>query len=168
MSPDWGWGTLGASVSTTYVDKYTAIANDTGLAEPLTVGIEVADRAINKWRTTASLSWASESWSARWTARYLSGLTESCNPDLTEAGAVCSNPNSDLSGGTNHLGATTFHDLRVNWKLPVSFDFTLSAGVNNIFGKDPPICVSCSLNGYDAGTYDLPGRYSYVQAGVRF
>lgn len=168
MSPDWGWGTLGASLSTTYVDKYSAVANDTGLAEPLTVGVEVADRAINKWRTTASLSWASESWSARWTARYLSGLTENCNPDLTGAGAVCSNPNADLSGGTNHLGATTFHDLRVNWKLPVSFDFTLSAGVNNLFAKDPPICVSCSLNGYDAGTYDLPGRYSYVQAGVRF
>ncbi len=168
MSPEWGFGTLGASLSTTYVDKYSAVANDTGLAEPLTVGVEVNDRAINKWRTTASLSWASESWSVRWTARYLSGLTENCNPDLTGAGAVCSDPLPDLSGGTNHLGATTFHDLRVNWKLPVSFDFTLSAGVNNLFAKDPPICVSCSLNGYDAGTYDLPGRYSYVQAGVRF
>lgn len=166
-SPEWGFGTLGASVQTTYVDKYTSV-NENGEAEPLTVGVETADRAINKWRTTASLNWASEAWSARWTARYLSGLTERCNPDLTEVGAVCSDPNAAGTGGFNHLGATTFHDARVNWKLPTAFDFTLSAGVNNIFGKDPPICVSCSLNGYDAGTYDLPGRYSYVQASVKF
>jgi iron complex outermembrane recepter protein len=175
-SPEWGFGTLGASVQTTFVDKYSAIAvivdplggPDTRLAEPLEVGREVGDRAINKWRTTASLSWALESFSARWTARYLSSLTEACNPDFTEIGAVCSDKNAAGTGGTNHLGATTYHDLRVNWKLPVSFDFTLSAGVNNLFAKDAPICVSCSLNGYDAGTYDLPGRYSYVQAGVKF
>ena len=33
----------------------------------------------------------------------------------------------------------------------------LALVVNNIFGEDPPVCYSCSLNGYDAGTYDLPG-----------
>lgn len=168
FGPEWGFGTLGASVQTTYVDKYRAVASDSGLSEPLGVGIEVTDRAIPEWRTTASLSWASGPWSARWTARYISGLDEACNPDLTGAGAVCSSPNSDLSGGSNHLGATTFHDVRLNWKLPVSFDFTLSGGVNNVFSKDPPICVSCSLNGYDASTYDLPGRFTYIQASMKF
>ncbi|UXI68221.1 TonB-dependent receptor [Tahibacter amnicola] len=167
-SPEWSWGTWTAGLATTYTDEYESVATDTGLAEPLTVGVETTDRAIPEWRTTATLGWAVESFSARWTSRYVSSLTESCNPDLTEVGAVCSNPNADLSGGTNHLGGTTFHDVRVNWKLPVDFDFTLSAGVNNLFAKDPPICVSCSLNGYDASTYDLPGRFSYISANLKF
>jgi len=37
-----------------------------------------------------------------------------------------------------------------------------------VFAKDPPICVSCSLNGYDASNYDLPGRYGYVSANIKF
>ncbi|WP_295941646.1 TonB-dependent receptor, partial [uncultured Xanthomonas sp.] len=46
---------------------------------------------------------------------------------------------------------------------------TLSGGVNNVFDKDPPICLSCSLNGYDASTYGIPGgRYLYVRADLKF
>ena len=41
-------------------------------------------------------------------------------------------------------------------------------GVNNLFDKDPPVCVSCSLNGYDAGTYDLPFRFWYVDVQYKF
>ncbi|MFO1517887.1 MAG: TonB-dependent receptor [Lysobacterales bacterium] len=168
VGPDFSFGRLGASLSTTYTDKYRAVATDSGLAEPLAVGIETADKGIPKWRTTLSVNWAVENWSASWTARYLSDMTEQCNADWTELGATCSNPLPDLSGGTNHIGATTFHDVRVNWKVPTSFDFTVSAGVNNVFAKDPPICVSCSLNGYDASNYDLPGRYGYVSANIKF
>ena len=45
---------------------------------------------------------------------------------------------------------------------------TASLGVNNLFDKDPPICLTCSLNGYDAGTYDLPGRFWYVSIDYKF
>jgi iron complex outermembrane receptor protein len=44
----------------------------------------------------------------------------------------------------------------------------LGVGLNNAFDEDPPICLSCSLNGYDAFTYDVPGMFWYVQAGYRF
>jgi iron complex outermembrane recepter protein len=41
--------------------------------------------------------------------------------------------------------------------------------VNNVFSKEPPICLSCTLNGYDASTYDMPGsRFVYGRAEVRF
>ena len=58
--------------------------------------------------------------------------------------------------------------MRVSWKLPVRYDMSISGGINNIFDKDPPVCVSCSLNGYDASTYDLPGRFTYIEASVKF
>lgn len=168
VGPAWSIGRLGANLSSTYTDKYKAVSVDSGLAEPLTVGIETTDKGLPKWRTSLSLNWALDNWSARWTARYLSELTERCNADWTANGATCSNPLPDLSGGTNHLGATTFHDVRVNWKVPTSFDFTVSAGVNNVFAKDAPVCVSCSLNGYDASNYDLPGRFWYASANFKF
>src|SRR5690606_11506896 len=152
-----GIGTFGASLQTTHVSDYEAIATDSGLPEPREVGIEVNDSAIPEWRTTASLKWSLGDVSLMWTARYISDLTEAC----TVVGTFdnCSN----ATAGTNHLGSTTFHDLRASWKLPTTLDFTIAGGVNNIGDKEPPICQSCSLNGYDASTYDLPGRYSYVE-----
>ncbi|MEO8010039.1 MAG: TonB-dependent receptor, partial [Dokdonella sp.] len=155
-------GTFGASLQSTYVDDYSAISNDSGLAEPRGVGIEVADSAIPEWRATASLKWSLESVSASWSARYISELTEDC----TTVGGFdnCSN----ASAGSNRLGATTFHDVRASWKLPTQVQLTISGGINNVFDKEPPICQSCSLNGYDASTYDLPGRFSYVEASVKF
>jgi len=168
VGPEWSWGHIGANWQITYTQDYKAVATDTGAAEPRAVGIEVTDSGIPKYRSTLSLSWGLADWSASWTMRYISDLTERCNPDLTAVGAVCSRPLPDLSGGTNHLGATTYHDVRVSWKLPVRYDMSISGGINNIFDKDPPVCVSCSLNGYDASTYDLPGRFTYVEASVKF
>ena len=156
-----GFGTLSASLQTTYLDKYIAVATDSGQAEPRTVGIEVADSGMPKWRTTARLNWGLGDWSAGWTVRYLSDLTEDC-------GGAADFPICNGPGSTHHLGATTYHDLRVSWAAPTALKLTISGGINNIFGKDPPICLSCSLNGYDASTYDLPGRFAYVEAGIKF
>ncbi|HOX72322.1 MAG TPA: TonB-dependent receptor [Dokdonella sp.] len=157
-----GIGTFGASLSATRVSSYEAIATDSGLSEPRVVGVEVNDSAIPKWRATARLNWTLGDVGVSWSARYISDLTEDC----TTVGSFdnCSN----AAAGSNHLGATTFHDLRASWKLPTDLNFTIAGGVNNITGKEPPICQSCSLNGYDASTYDLPGRYSYVEANIKF
>jgi iron complex outermembrane receptor protein len=171
IGPDFSFGRFGANWSTTYVSEYSAIASDSGLAEPLKVGVETTDKGIPKWRSTLGINWAIQNWSASWTMRYLSDMTEQCSVDWTANGATCSSPNADQDnnpGGTNHLGSTTFHDVRVNWKVPTHFDFTVSAGLNNVFAKDPPVCVSCSLNGYDASNYDLPGRFWYASANIKF
>ncbi|MCB1578223.1 MAG: TonB-dependent receptor, partial [Xanthomonadales bacterium] len=157
-----GIGTFGASLSATRVSSYEAIATDSGLTEPRVVGVEVNDSAIPDWRATARLSWSIKDVNVSWTARYTSDLTEDC--DQVGTFDNCSN----AAAGKNHLGSTTFHDLRASWKLPTELDLTIAGGINNITDKEPPICQSCSLNGYDASTYDLPGRYSYVEASVKF
>ena len=61
-----------------------------------------------------------------------------------------------------------YHDFRAGVTLPIPYKPELTAGVNNAFNAGPPTCVSCSLNGYDASNYDLPGRFAYVQATVKF
>lgn len=156
-----GIGTFNASLQTTYLRKYRAVATDSGQAEPRDVGIEVADSGMPKWRSTANLGWNLGAWTAGWTVRYYSDLTEDCGP-AADFG-ICNGPNS-----THHLGATTYHDVRLSWTVPMDLKLTVSGGVNNLFAKDPPVCLSCSLNGYDASTYDLPGRFSYVEATIKF
>jgi iron complex outermembrane receptor protein len=99
--------------------------------------------------------------------RYVSALTEDC----AAAGGfpICGGAaTAQFPDGSNRLGATTYHDVRASWNVPVSMPLTVSAGVNNVFAKDPPVCLSCSLNGYDASTYDLPGRFWYVEANLKF
>jgi iron complex outermembrane receptor protein len=169
LSPETGVGHFGVNWQITYTGEYLAVATDTGAAEPSAVGREVSDSGIPRIRSTLTANWALADWSASWTLRYLSSLKEDC------AGAagfpICSQPDNLGSGrtdGTHVLGATTFHDVRVSWKLPVRYDMSISGGINNMFAKDPPVCLSCSLNGYDASTYDLPGRFSYIEANIKF
>ena len=157
-----GIGTFGAVLQTTWLDSYRAVASDSGLAEPREPGIEVGDSGMPEWRATARLNWSLGSWSAGWAMRYLSDLTETCG-EATASFAVCDGPNS-----THHMGATTYHDLRASWTAPTELKLTIAGGVNNVFGKEPPLCMSCSLNGYDASTYDLPGRFSYLEASIKF
>jgi iron complex outermembrane recepter protein len=59
--------------------------------------------------------------------------------------------------------------VQVSWDKAFGVEkLKLALGVNNVFSEDPPICYSCSLNGYDAGTYDLPGTFWAVTARMGF
>jgi len=149
---------------TTYTEYYKIIASDTGLSEPKAVGVEVNDSGVPRWRSTLNLNWTIRQVTAGWTVRYLSSLREQCG-DATGT-EFC----SDNDSGTNKLNAVLYDDLRFSWMLPLplKYKLTLSGGVNNAFDTSPPICLSCSLNGYDASTYDLPGRFGYVEASMKF
>jgi len=167
QGPETSWGRPGINWQTTYVDKYQAVSTETGEAEPQGVGIEVTDSGISRIRSTLRLNWQIGAFNAMYAFRYLSGLTEDC----AAAGGfpVCPNPPSDhFPDGSHHLGGTTYDDVRVSWKVPTEMPFSVSAGINNLWDHDPPVCLSCSLNGYDASNYDLPGRFYYVEANFKF
>ena len=146
----------------TFVGRYEALGA-AGQKQPQEPGVEVADSSIPEWTSNATLSWNLSNWNASWTVRHISRLTEECGD--VAAFPICGNQVE----GTNELAATTFHDMQVGYKVDWMKGLQLSAGLNNVFDKDPPICLSCSLNGYDASTYDIPrGRYWYVRADLRF
>ncbi|WP_033835807.1 TonB-dependent receptor domain-containing protein, partial [Stenotrophomonas maltophilia] len=146
----------------TFVGRYEA-TGAAGQKQPQKPGVEVADSSIPEWTSNASIGWTMDRWSANWTVRHISELTENCGD--AAAFPVCSNQ----AAGTNTLSATTFHDMQVGYKIDWMKGLQLTAGLNNVFDKDPPICLSCSLNGYDASTYDIPrGRYWYLRADLRF
>lgn len=73
-----------------------------------------------------------------------------------------SEPEEALS--TNRLGSTVTIDVQVSFGPPQVERLQLTLGILNITDKDPPVCLSCSLNGYDPSTYDIPGRFGYIRA----
>lgn len=162
MLPESAAGRFAFSWQNTFVGRYEAVGG-AGQLQPRRPGIEVEDSAIPEWASTATLDWVRDAWNASWTTRHVSDLVEDCGNAVTFP--VC----SDQANGQNRLGSTTYHDLQMGYRFDWQQGLTVSAGVNNVFGKEPPICLSCSLNGYDASTYDIPrGRFWYLRADMKF
>lgn len=161
-SPEFGLGTFTVSFQSTYVDNYKATDIDGNVARRR-VGIEVDDSAIPEWQTNVQAGWHKGDFDAEWDIRYIGQVDELCNGDLEGL------PGCPTADAKRSLGATTYHDVQLGWNNVFTFEgLRLSAGVNNLFKKDPPICLTCSLNGYDAGTYDLPGRFWYASLDYKF
>ncbi len=164
LSQPLSFGHLSAALQATRVNDYKAVDN-LGLVAQRTVGIEVDNSAIPRWRANAQLGWGAGGWDVSWNMRFLSSVTESCgNAALTPVPGC-----SDAPGATHDLQSTLYHDVQVSWADPFSVTgLKVEAGVNNVFGTNPPICFTCTLNGYDAGTYDLPGAFWNVRAIYKF
>ncbi len=107
------------------------------------------DQAFPKWKAVGILDWDLEDFGASLTGRYIKAVKESLAAD-------------------NKLGSRFYVDMQLRWQSPSFADnFGFALGVNNLFDKDPPGCISCGLNNYDPGTYDVPGRYLYARASVK-
>lgn len=170
-------GRFRADWKSTYVNDYAA--TDTfGNEFSRAVGVEVNDSAIPRWQSNLSLGWLIGSLDLGWTMRFVSAVHERCSdafdndPELSlTALGLCSDPDPQHpERSRNRLGGVTYNDAYAGWNTKIGGQsMRLSLGVNNVFDKDPPEgCFSCSLNGYDPGTYDVPGRFYYLQATYRF
>jgi iron complex outermembrane receptor protein len=163
IGPLMGWGQPSASLQATRTIGYSIVDAD-GNRSQRTVGVEVEDSAIPDWQTNLQLGWNRADWNATWIVRYISAVDESCGNVAVTPATGC-----PTAAGTHTLGSTVYNDAQVSWNHSMGVDgLKLSVGANNIFNKSPPVCVTCSLNGYDAGTYDLPYRFWYVSADYRF
>ena len=157
------WGRLTASLQATAVIDYKAV-DAAGNVAQRQVGIEVTDSAIPKLRANAQLAWARSNWQVSWIMRYIDSVKEACaNAKITNVPG-CSN------GETWHtLQAVLYHDLQVEWSNSLSVKhLQIGLGANSVLGNEPPVCYTCGLNGYDAGTYDLPGSFWNVRVRYKF
>lgn len=87
----------------------------------------------------------------------------------TLTGRYMSSVAEDLGGGASaKLNSRLYIDAQARWTPSfISDGFRVAVGVNNLFDKDPPGCVSCSLNNFDPNAYDVPGRFFYLRVGYR-
>jgi len=108
------------------------------------------DQAFPKWKGNATVDWNLGDFGASVTGRYISHVVEVGGPDPS---------------GLNTLGSRTYVDFQLQYSPSMFLDkrLTFTAGINNLFDKDPPGCFSCSGGNYDPGTYDAPGRWGYAR-----
>lgn len=168
FGPDTDFGRFGVIWRNTFVEDFTEIS---ATGERELEGIEENDSGIPEWRSNFSLIWQMGPWEASWTVRYLSDLNENCSDflDGTPNGLAELGLCSDPVNRRNELDDTFYNDVRVSYELPWGdYGITLSGGVRNVFDEDPPLCFSCSLNGYDASLYDIPGQFGYLEVGFRY
>jgi outer membrane receptor protein involved in Fe transport len=117
-----------------------------------------------KWRSNLTATWNTPwSWlaGARW--RYFDKVdidTSSSNPLLQGAPA-----DKDL-----HLGTRNWFDIFAQWDI--NKNFSVRAGVNNLFDRDPPITSQGNLPFFNGNTYpnvyDSLGRNIFVNANAKF
>jgi iron complex outermembrane receptor protein len=158
-------GHFSTSVVTTRVNKFRQV-DSLGIVAQKQVGIEQANSAIPRYRMNAQIGYGFTDFEFTWTVRYLSAVKESCaNVSVTPVPGCADN---DLTT-FNTLKAMVYNDAQLQYTDAFKLKgLTVAAGVNNLFGANPPVCYTCTLNGYDAGTYDLPGAFWNVRAKYRF
>ncbi|APG62194.1 hypothetical protein LPB140_04535 [Sphingorhabdus lutea] len=150
---------------------YNSFRVDTGVVVPAQnldgkydcVGLHgsVCGTPLPEWRHTARLGYSMDNGiglSVRW--RYVGAVkTDGNNPDADLGGSV--DPRSDISA-QNYFDLTTDFDINDT--------FSITAGVNNIFDRDPPLVdgrFSSNANTY-VEVYDPAGRYVFVGAKMNF
>ncbi len=164
------FGHLTAALQGTHVSNYKAV-DALGLVAQRAVGIEVANSAIPDWRINAQLGWGFGPVDVSWSLRYLSSVKELCgNAASTIPVPGCTDSTGAFDANAYHtLDSTLYNDVQVAWNDAFRLaGLRLEIGGTNVFGVNPPICYTCTLNGYDAGTYDLPGPFYYARASYKF
>jgi len=146
LSPDTDVGQFGLVWTNTLLFKYERLTEGaSGLISERLEGTERGDpeQGFPEWKSTGILSWYKDDWTVSWTGRYIGGVTE-------------------VNAGDNEMSAILYNDLQVTW-TPEGSGFGVTVGVNNIFDKDPALCTSCALNGFDGSLHDVPGQFGYLR-----
>ncbi len=166
--PETAWGDFGIDWQTTYISEYTITADDNPDTVPAP---SVSFAGTFRTRSNLTLDWQMGVLGASWTARYYSGMKESCvvtddfDPDY------CDQPDyaaPDVPDGVplRTVGSNTFHDLQLRVETP--WNATVSLGANNVTNHRGPIMFTSPNNqlAYYGG-FDI-GRFVYMKYQQRF
>lgn len=148
-------GTIGFTWNNTFLHKFdVSTPTATGNSTEQRAGLELGSptQGFPKWKSIGVVDWTGANFGATLTGRYISNIKERNNAN-------------------NSLGSVFYTDAQLRW-MP-SFDLLgygaeLAVGVNNLFNKKTPGCLSCDTSGnFDANVYDTPGRYYYARLSIK-
>lgn len=140
------------SLDTTILNDYTVevLDDETDYAGLITSSMG----GYAKVKSNLGINVSADNWDASYQARYIAGM------DST----VCvENPSECYAPDTPSM---VYHDVSGRYFLENGV--TVSAGVNNLFDKEPPYYTGNNDSNTDPYTYDVVGRYFFVKANVKF
>lgn len=160
--PETSFGKFTINWDNSYTSKYDTLSQDED-GNDIMIG-QVGTGGVFRLRSNFGVNWTKGIWSANWTARYYSGIYESCVPNRP-----CSDPDRIANGvpdAINRLGSNTFHDVQVAAKLP--WEATVAVGANNVGNHiGPTLFTQPSSNFPYYGGFDI-GRVIYLKYQQRF
>ena len=153
LAPVTGIGQFDVRVNATYLDNYTEITNNADGTQTVndltgTITDQTFQRAFPEWRANTRFGWTLEQWNAGITFRYVDSVVQ---------------PSGDI------LSSRTFTDARLSYAFsPDGEGFTIAIGANNIFNKDPAVCLNtCGSINMSPVLHDLPGTFGYLRLTYR-
>jgi iron complex outermembrane receptor protein len=69
--------------------------------------------------------------------------------------------------GGNVMDSVFYTDLQLRFLAGAEDEFGFALGVNNLFDKETPGCVTCESNNFSQTAHDIPGRYFYARASFK-
>jgi len=147
-------GTFNFSMNSTYVHKYE-YQNFVGDVMHQNVGVFYGSSPIFKWQDTLNVGWNMGKYGAGLTGHYKSGyvdqISDQYNPD-----------------GNVRVSSYSTFDGYVSWQMLKGF--TLTAGVRNMFDRDPPLSYQTATfqAGYDPRFTDPTDRTYYLRGTYNF
>jgi iron complex outermembrane receptor protein len=145
------WGTLNFTLNNSFLfnfDVLTPTATGTGTTSLEGKEQGSPDQAYPKHKAIGVIDWNWNMFGATLTGRYIKSVIENQNG--------------------NKMNSRLYVDAQARFTPSwLSNGLGFAIGVNNLFDKDPPGCISCGLNNFDPTTYDVPGRYYYARVNVK-
>ena len=185
------FGLFKVAFDSTYLLQYDQYNPLKGSAETLDTNFTAGRHAtlaaaFPRLKANLTADWSQGNWSASYSLRYISAMTEACVDGLTPALrdlGLCSKPDpahaddpttplvdeSKVDNSENVMKAMVYHAVQVSYTLtPWATQVTL--GVNNLLDTDPPPSYATStLYTFEPTQYDIPGgRFPYVRIGKNF
>jgi iron complex outermembrane recepter protein len=151
-SSEFAGGTVGLAVNAAHLIKYNIVPpSDLNAPTQEYAGTERGspDQAYPKFKLNGTIDWSAPSYGISFTGRYINGIDE--------------------RDGVHRMGSVFYGDVQL-YLSPGWMDhrLRLTAGVNNIFDRDPPQCFTCDSANYDPTTYDTPGQFGYLRLSYGF
>jgi outer membrane receptor protein involved in Fe transport len=115
------------------------------------------------WSGTFTPTYRVGQFTIAWMARFASGMED---PGIRTGTVPRNNPL-----GYSGTGTYVVNNLTVRWQGENSANPYVMLGINNVLDKDPPFTtgfIGTRMFNTQPVTYDVVGRYFFVNAGVRF
>jgi iron complex outermembrane receptor protein len=153
-------GRFSPSLSATWVADYKVVELP-GTPAVDTVGVASLNGTILRWRATATLGWAIRGVGLSATGRYSPGYEDATTSTGPTGRHLSSQVLVDMQGS---LDFDEFFSNRSAW-LP---GLKLTAGVSNLFDKEPNFSEITDVRGFDPAQGDLMQRFAYLKLSATF
>jgi outer membrane receptor protein involved in Fe transport len=108
-----------------------------------------------EWKAVLRLAYDIGPVNVAWVTTYIDDMDNQANiPELSDGYTY------------KNLPSHTYHDLSAAWAIDETFE--ISAGIRNLFDREPPVYENYIDQNTDPSTYDMVGRFYFAGVRARF